>query len=362
MKDTKIYQWFDGFFESGTQYYHSAEDKQRVRQINLFNVITLLMLLPTLIIYNLVIKNYFELFIIIPLYPVFIGIFVLNRTGKMQLANFIAMISAMVAAYLVVFLSDERTELELVFLLIALGALQLIKHRMLKNIIIIVALSSYIISYYYSSKYFPFNEDVIFIISILLVFFYLALQNWDGQTRSYQKEIEEKNKLLELNNTTIKKQSKDLIYLQNTVHQSELTQKQKDMDTVLAGQAMQIKLKENMLEQLAVATKSNEPSKEIRSIMMDLKGQVEAQKKLNLFGDNMTEVNGVLFERLLAVHPNLTKSERELCAFLRLGLSNKEIASLKSSSDNSVHVLKSRLRAKLDLKSNHELIPYLLQF
>jgi DNA-binding CsgD family transcriptional regulator len=167
----------------------------------------------------------------------------------------------------------------------------------------------------------------------------------------------------------IKKQAEDLLMLHNEKHQKdieikrqELALKQKDMDTVLANQAMQIKLKENIVDQLNQVVKSESPSKQIRSVILELKGQVEAQKKMAFLNENLEEVNTALYERLLTNHPDLTKSEREMCTYIRLGLSTKEIASLKNITENSVNVLKSRLRKKINLTSNHELGPYLLKY
>lgn len=58
----------------------------------------------------------------------------------------------------------------------------------------------------------------------------------------------------------------------------------------------------------------------------------------------------------------MTREHRELCAFLRLNLSNKEIAQLKNTTTNTVNVSKARLRKKLAIRSNKELVKFLQNF
>jgi len=51
-----------------------------------------------------------------------------------------------------------------------------------------------------------------------------------------------------------------------------------------------------------------------------------------------------------------------LCAFLRLNMSTKEISSLTYQSENSIMVARTRLRQKLDISRNENLVTFLSQF
>lgn len=352
----------DALINKGTEFYDSFEEKKRTRQINILNLLVVSALLPGLIIYKSIEGKYVELYVLIPVTLLFILVFNLNRRGRTQLANMIAMSSVIIGAYCIILISEKQTELPFLFILLAFGAIHFINHKIVKNVMLVITLISYVLTEYYNSKYLPFDENEYFFLIALLFFYYIQLRNWDDQNKKYQKVIEENNNELEQKNTKIQQQSDKLIQVQKLTHELELTQKQKDMDTVLANQAMQIKLKENIVEQLNEAVKSENPSKEIRSVILQLKGQAETQKKLSLLSENLEEVNAVLYERLLTNHPDLTKSEREMCAFIRLGLSGKEIASIKNITENSVTVLKTRLRKKLKLNTNYELGAYLLQY
>jgi DNA-binding CsgD family transcriptional regulator len=60
----------------------------------------------------------------------------------------------------------------------------------------------------------------------------------------------------------------------------------------------------------------------------------------------------------LAKFPDLHKNERKLCAYLRLGLSSKEIASLLNISLRSVETFRYRLRKKLGLQPRESITDF----
>jgi len=67
------------------------------------------------------------------------------------------------------------------------------------------------------------------------------------------------------------------------------------------------------------------------------------------FEIHFLQVNSGFFERLHALHPQLSPNERKLCAFLRMSLSTKEIASITGQTTESINKARIRLRKKLNL-------------
>ncbi len=63
--------------------------------------------------------------------------------------------------------------------------------------------------------------------------------------------------------------------------------------------------------------------------------------------------------RLQFKHPNLSPKEKKLCAYLRLGLSSKEISGLQNVTSKSVEVARGRLRKKLKLERENRLVYYI---
>jgi len=75
------------------------------------------------------------------------------------------------------------------------------------------------------------------------------------------------------------------------------------------------------------------------------------------------QIHEDFYKNLLFKFPDLTKNERKLCAYLRLNLSTKDIASLTFQSIRSIEISRTRLREKLGLKRTEEdLNAFMLNF
>ncbi|MDP4278391.1 MAG: response regulator [Bacteroidota bacterium] len=68
------------------------------------------------------------------------------------------------------------------------------------------------------------------------------------------------------------------------------------------------------------------------------------------------------FKSLSEKHPNLTPSEMKLCLYLRMNLSTKEIASATYQTYDSVRIARTRLRKKLNLTNDDNLVGYISSF
>lgn len=80
------------------------------------------------------------------------------------------------------------------------------------------------------------------------------------------------------------------------------------------------------------------------------------------FQTSASNVERNLGERLLLKYPHLTHYDLGLCKILADGLSSKEIAASLNISPASVNTARYRLRKKLHLQENVDLIKFLNQF
>ena len=64
------------------------------------------------------------------------------------------------------------------------------------------------------------------------------------------------------------------------------------------------------------------------------------------------QVHEAFFEKLKAISPDLTPAELKICAFLRLNLKTKEIASITHLSIRSIEVTRSNIRKKLKISNS----------
>jgi DNA-binding CsgD family transcriptional regulator len=79
-----------------------------------------------------------------------------------------------------------------------------------------------------------------------------------------------------------------------------------------------------------------------------------------IFKSHFDAANSEFLEKLKNMHHSLTPSDLRFCAFLRMNLTSKEISSLLSISLRSVEVKRYRLRKKLNLDHDKNLIEYLM--
>lgn len=80
---------------------------------------------------------------------------------------------------------------------------------------------------------------------------------------------------------------------------------------------------------------------------IDRKQEIEIQKK-NILNENF-------LQKLVEDYPELSQQDLQLCGYLQLSLSNKEIALLQNLTPPSVRVYKTRLKSKLGLSKEQDL-------
>lgn len=71
------------------------------------------------------------------------------------------------------------------------------------------------------------------------------------------------------------------------------------------------------------------------------------------------EVHSDFYKKLLEKFPDLSSNEKKLCAFLRLNMTTKEISAITYQSVNSITVARSRLRRKLGVDQDENLVAFL---
>ena len=110
----------------------------------------------------------------------------------------------------------------------------------------------------------------------------------------------------------------------------------------------------------------NEPIKQSTKAELS---QVIEQMKRNLIKNDWKEfktyyeqAHPSFYESLFYKHPDLTANEEKLCAFISLGLSTKDIASLTFRQLKSIDSARLRLRKKLNIDSDISIFDYLKQF
>ena len=108
------------------------------------------------------------------------------------------------------------------------------------------------------------------------------------------------------------------------------------------------------LERLDVVT-NRMYAPDIRNITRQIKGASDLEKSWSNFKLHFDEVHPDFFTELNKRFPGLTNNEQRTCAYLRIGLGNKEIALLTNVESGSVRKALTRLKKKLELTIDDDL-------
>jgi DNA-binding CsgD family transcriptional regulator len=87
---------------------------------------------------------------------------------------------------------------------------------------------------------------------------------------------------------------------------------------------------------------------------------IQGDDVLKKIEDQFDLVHNNFMKKLREKHPDLSNSERLMCAYLKMNLSTKEIAPLLNISVRGVETTRYRLRKKLGLDRDDGLIDYLM--
>ncbi|MGL5785681.1 MAG: tetratricopeptide repeat protein [Bacteroidales bacterium] len=164
--------------------------------------------------------------------------------------------------------------------------------------------------------------------------------------------------------------SKDEIRKELAVKESQLCKEIEQLNTSKAELTNIVfflkskdKLLDNILSLLQEAQRKSEtdPKVKIKSIIALIKSFKDKEIKTNIFSSEINKAEEQFIERLKEKHPDLSKNEIVLSTLLRINLTSKEIALLLDSSPKTVNMARYRLRRKLELDTDDNLVHYFEQ-
>jgi DNA-binding CsgD family transcriptional regulator len=158
---------------------------------------------------------------------------------------------------------------------------------------------------------------------------------------------------------------------------SELEKKMAQQETIKEKELSAIrlqKIKAQEQELLTQTLQKVESDKMLLQVMSDLENEISPQKLKTIKAiqnggsnywksvlEKFEKINPDFNKTLIKDYPQLTKGERDFCSFVKLNLSNKEIAHLLQISPESVITKKYRILKKLNLPKDIEFIHWLNQ-
>ncbi len=196
---------------------------------------------------------------------------------------------------------------------------------------------------------------VVYIVHILMV-------------RDQQRIEDEKNKELQEQENRykieVREQEVKILQLENEKTQAELKSKSQELSNLLLTQVNRHELVSELQGELRKVTDLLQDNNQraavdkLRQLQAKLGKSAEAEIDWKRFEENFDVVNNRFLKKLSARFPWMTKNERKLCVYIRMGLYTKEIAPLMNLSTRGVEMMRYRVRQKMGLDAQANLKAY----
>ncbi len=141
--------------------------------------------------------------------------------------------------------------------------------------------------------------------------------------------------------------------MQNEKLQLEIDLRTKEKDISLLAANNKVRYNERKiflsdLQELAKSKPESLPDK-LKSLIFNLVQKLDSEGKLMHKADNIQVLNAEFEEKIKSAFPDLSQSDVELCGYIKLNMSIKEIADMKRTSEAAIKMARYRLKGKLKL-------------
>jgi DNA-binding CsgD family transcriptional regulator len=230
-----------------------------------------------------------------------------------------------------------------------------------ENVSPVTTLSFTILSPWYAGKIAMFC----YLLLIVLAYF-LATKHYRLKLKRHQHHIHEK--LQKEKEEFLKQEAiineQQIVKIKNEQLQADLASKSRE----LANSAMNIVYKNELLQKISEEMTHLKDSsgrqladEQLRRIQKVIDEGMNDERDWNIFESSFNEAHENFFKKLKSGHPDLVPNDLKLCAYLRMNMSSKEMASLLNISLRGVEIRRYRLRKKLNLEHDKNLVEFLIE-
>lgn len=171
------------------------------------------------------------------------------------------------------------------------------------------------------------------------------------------------NKKYQIQSEIARQSEKEVKRQKNELLKAEIAHKNKELISstmhLTHKNELQTKIK-NALVKLEHKCGNVESSKQIGEIIKMLSSEESSANVWKQLTSRFDEVHTDFFKQLKSRYPALSPKDRKMCAYLRMNLSTKEIATLLNMTTRGVEGSRYRLRQKLKLDKNASLIEFIM--
>jgi ligand-binding sensor domain-containing protein/DNA-binding CsgD family transcriptional regulator len=230
-----------------------------------------------------------------------------------------------------------------------------------QNVSPITSLTFIILPPWYAGKPALFFYAMLLVLSYYLIRYYYRIKLKRHQQNLREKLQHEKEEFLKQEAIA---NEQHIISIKNEQLQADLASKSRE----LANSAMNLVYKNELLQKISeeiLHLKDSSGKKladdQLRRIQKVIDEGMNDERDWNIFEKSFNEAHENFFKKLKSDHPDLVPNDLKLCAYLRMNMSSKEMASLLNISLRGVEIRRYRLRKKLNLGHDKNLVEFLIE-
>ncbi|MFT6868058.1 MAG: DNA-binding CsgD family transcriptional regulator [Cyclobacteriaceae bacterium] len=179
----------------------------------------------------------------------------------------------------------------------------------------------------------------------------------DEINRSKEEAINEKEQII----TEIEQKSKnELNVLRNEKLKIEINHKNSQLTSVTTHLLQKNVLIQDIKKKIEYTIDNGLTKNDLRKVVQHIEKDISNDDSWNQFAFHFDQVHGDFLKKIKTGYPSLTPQETKLAAYLRMNLTSKDIAQLLNISVRGVEISRYRLRKRLELERETNLVSFLM--
>lgn len=203
------------------------------------------------------------------------------------------------------------------------------------------------------------NDNLLAIILVVILLFMVLIT---GIIMNRQKRINARNRLLMEKDSQLM-EAQEMLVEREKEEKKRLIHELDNKNRFLIDFALYIGMKNefllNLREQLKKLLNKQGASPEIKDIIFQLNQNLRYNREVVDLQKNVEKVNFEFIQTLMERFPNFNENEKHLVILLRLKFTSKEIADIRAVSVKAVEISRYRLKKKMNLEDNDNLVTFI---
>lgn len=180
------------------------------------------------------------------------------------------------------------------------------------------------------------------------------------QKRKKDKKIFEQKQLVSQKQKALTEAELEKSKLKENELKNEIQYKSKQLTTHALNMMQKNTLMQEILDEIELLGKKGADYKNsFNKLKLLIKRNLRSEKDWELFKHYFEDVNKTFYEELAKINNDLTTNDLKLCALLKLNMNIKESASVLNIEPASVKTARYKLRKKLNLKPEEDLVEFI---